>query len=350
MTKALFILKRREDYNDNSEGYSSCQEVTTGMYNSAKFMSDALIASGIESKLVTVVDNNAIDKEVHDYRPTHVFIEGYWVVPDKFDVLKKLHSSVKWIVRCHSELPFLSQEGIAIDWTFEYLKRGLLVAGNNPRINEEIRIMAHQYFHLSAENIARMIPLLPNYYPVTWHHHEKEHHHDNEVINIGCFGAIRPLKNQLLQAVAAIDFATHHNKKLRFHINAGRVEMNGANPLKNLRALFAHIDHELIEHEWTRHQDFLDIISKMDICMQVSFSETFNIVSADAVNMRRAIVVSKEVGWAYPLFAEPTESKDITAKMHEIWKNKEFYIAANVERLKHFSVESVKHWLRFLEV
>ena len=35
-----------------------------------------------------VVDNNGIDKEITEYKPTHVFIEGLWVVPEKFDVLK----------------------------------------------------------------------------------------------------------------------------------------------------------------------------------------------------------------------------------------------------------------------
>lgn len=51
--------------------------------------------NGIESKVVVVIDNNCIDKEVTAFKPTHAIIEGLWVVPEKFDVLKKLHPTIK---------------------------------------------------------------------------------------------------------------------------------------------------------------------------------------------------------------------------------------------------------------
>ena len=45
----------------------------------------------------------------------------YWLV-SKFEVLQKLHPNVKWIVRLHSEIPFIANEGIAMDWIYEYQK------------------------------------------------------------------------------------------------------------------------------------------------------------------------------------------------------------------------------------
>jgi len=39
------------------------------------------------------------------------------------------------------------------------------------------------------------------------------------------------------QAVAAIQLGNVHDVRIRFHVNAGRVEMRGENVLKNLRAL-----------------------------------------------------------------------------------------------------------------
>ena len=114
MNKILFLLKRREDYSAKIHG--SNVGLSTGLYNSASFMNDMLNELGIESKLSVVIDNNCIDREVTQYQPTHVVIEALWVVPTKFAVLQALHPNVKWIVRLHSELPFLANEGMALHW------------------------------------------------------------------------------------------------------------------------------------------------------------------------------------------------------------------------------------------
>ena len=60
----------------------------------------------------------------------------------------------------------------------------------------------------------------------------------------------------------------------------------------------------------------------MDVCLQVSFSETFNIVTADAVSCGVPVVVSKEISWvASKYFADPTNAADITAKIEEAIKD-----------------------------
>ena len=116
-TKILFILKRRDDFNANEHNHIG---LSTGLFNSATFMNDMLVSLGIESELIVVIDNNDIDRAIIQHRPTHVIIEGLWVVPTKFSVLCNLHPTVKWIIRVHSELPFLAGEGMAMDWLREY--------------------------------------------------------------------------------------------------------------------------------------------------------------------------------------------------------------------------------------
>ena len=117
----------------------------------------------------------------------------------------------------------------------------------------------------------------------------KIHYKDKNVLNIGCFGAIRPLKNQLYQAVAAIEFANSINKKLHFHVNIARVENNGDPVLKNLRNLFINNPkHKLVEHSWLTHEDFINLVRKMDIGLQVSFTETFSPKAALSSSMALA--------------------------------------------------------------
>lgn len=345
-SRVLFILKRREDYSTTLKNCSA-RQVATGMWNSASFVSEMLNSNGIESKVVIVIDNNCIDKEVTLFKPTHVFIEGFWVVPEKFDVLKPLHPTVKWFIRCHSELPFLALEGISMEWTFKYWERGVGVSGNSPRINDELQLLATNAGYVK-EWIAEKIPLLPNYY--TLNVISKPQLPDKDFINVGCFGAVRPLKNQFLQAVAAIKYANLKNKKLRFHINAGRVELFGQNVLKNLKALFENLpQHELIEHDWTSHEEFLDIISQMDICLQVSFTETFNIVTADAVSRKIPVVISEEVYWAFPYFANPTSVDDIVDKMVVVKLFSWWFTNQNISYLKDYNKSSKKNWLNYLK-
>lgn len=347
--RALFILKQREDYSTDIKNFN-LPTVATGMYNSAKFVSDMLEQLGYESKVVTVVDNNKIDAEVKNFRATHVFIEGYWVVPSKFDELMPLHPKVNWIVRCHSELPFLAQEGIGIGWTLGYLRRGIRVAGNNPRINREIRVIAHAAYGWEHRKIEDMIPLLPNFYPVAHGHHSAEDLRVPGEIHVGCFGAFRPLKNHLVQMIAAIDYAERNDLKLRFHVNSGRVELNGGAALKNARDLFLCVGpkHQLIEHGWTSHSRFVQTIKKMDMCLQVSFSETFNIVTADAVNVGVPVVVSSEIDWVKEPHADPTSTVDIVEKMEYVWENREDLVVENKKSLHRFSHRSSEKWASFL--
>ena len=108
--RVLFLTKERID------GYG----YYVGLINSAKLTAECLNKMGIEAKALSIRDNNCIDKEVFKYRPTHCVIEALWVVPDKFKELIKLHPSVQWFVCIHSEIPFLANEGVAIDWIYRY--------------------------------------------------------------------------------------------------------------------------------------------------------------------------------------------------------------------------------------
>src|SRR5215475_1365432 len=122
--RVLFLLKERHDYHyghHHHHGHHHGKPAfSSGLYNSAKFAYELLLANGFETKLVEVVDANSIDREVHSYRPDVVIIEALWVTPDKLAENARLHPSVKWIVRLHSEIPFLALEGIAVEWIKGY--------------------------------------------------------------------------------------------------------------------------------------------------------------------------------------------------------------------------------------
>ena len=152
--KVLFICKKRKS--SGPAPYANL--VSSGLLNSATFVNNMLVKNGIESKIIEVIDNNGIDKEVHDFQPTYVIIEALWVVPSKFEVLQKLHPNVKWIIRLHSEVPFLANEGIAMEWIFDYMKYdNVIISVNSKRMEREMNII-----------LPKPVLYLPNYYPVVF--------------------------------------------------------------------------------------------------------------------------------------------------------------------------------------
>jgi hypothetical protein len=337
MSRILFLLKRREDYNvviHNSVGLS------TGLYNSAKFMNDMLTDLGFQSLLSVVADNNCIDREVTLYKPTHVIIEALWVTPSKFTQLQKLHPNVKWIVRLHSEMPFMAGEGMAMNWLGDYARcTNVYIACNAPRMYDEIK------FYVGEEKVI----YLPNYYPQEYK--TKSFIKNKDVVDVACFGAIRPMKNHLVQVFASLKFAEKIKKKLRFHVNAGRIEMQGDSVKNNIKGLFEQLSdtgHKLINHQWTPREEFLKLCGQMDIGLQCSFSETFNIVGADLISQGVPLVGSPEIPWTSNIFnANPTQSDDICKKLQRVYSFPQINVKLNQYYLDNYCKDTKRIWNKY---
>lgn len=337
----LFIIKERKAYNTKTKAY--------GLYNSCEFVARKMREEGHIANTVQVIDNNCIDKYVSLYKPTHCFIEALWVVPSKFEVLAKLHPKVKWIIRLHSMVPFLTSEGMAFEWLNEYMelrKKGIdiSISCNNDKAYEDLK-----------EIYKNNISYTPNiYYPD--HYIEKTINfnipQNDKEINIGCFGALRVLKNHSQQAIWAIEFANEIGKTLNFHINISEHEQKEAGPiLRNLRAIFKNTKHKLVEHPWYNHTDFLGLVKKMDIGLQVSFTETFNITAADFVYLNIPIVVSTEIDFVQEQYrVNPTNKEEF---LHAL--ERAYYGAMhgaqydNFKLLRNHNHKSTKTWLKLLQ-
>lgn len=348
MSRVLFILKRREDFNAKIHSHVG---LSTGLYNSAKFMDDMLEEHGIDSHLEVAIDNNCIDRLVTKHRPDYVIIEALWVVPQKFHILQRLHPNVKWIIRLHSEMPFMAGEGNAMDWVGDYSGfKNIIIACNAPRMLREIKFYLKHRNQWDEATTDRKVIYLPNFYPQNYVN--KELDKDKDTINIACFGAIRPLKNHLVQAFAAIEFAEQIGKTLRFHVNAGRIEMQGSPVINNLKGLFQQIyshGHQLVNDQWRPREEFLLLCSEMDIGMQCNFSETFNIVGADLISQGVPLVCnSDEIPWAVPRFcASPVDSQDIIDKLHITYNAASSNVEAHQKELTKYTTQSSKIWVKY---
>lgn len=334
--RVLFILKQRAQgpvgaWNHSPDG----KPLASGLSVSATQMCLALDELSIPNHIVQVVDNNSIDREVTKYRPTHVFIEAFWVVPDKFDILRKLHPNVIWVVRNHSKSDFLSHEGGMVGWAIDYISKGVYLACNSPEATDDFRRLAvsvgadpkHVIFLPNYYRLEK--PELPNWIIKSWKllrrvgvNGPKPVEFTTGNFNVGCFGAVRPLKNHLHQAMAAIEAADRLGLSLRFWINGTRVEGKAEPIITSMRQMFKRYpQHQLVELGWLDHADFTEIVASMDVVMQVSNTETFNIVAADAVAHHIPVLVSSEIPWLDDDHAaNPNSVIDIANKLISTWR------------------------------
>ena len=334
--KVLFICKIRNDFYGPS----------FGLINSCRFIANALRKNGIECHVVSVIDNNDIDREVHKFKPTHVFIESLWVVPSKFEELIPLHPKIQWYIRIHSKIPFLANEGMAIDWIREYHRLSRLypqlnIASNSDEVIETFKL---------AYNIK--VEYFPNiYYPEDYEIQEEDDKEESrKIVHIGCFGAIRPMKNQLNQALAAIIFGNEKGFKIHFNINSDRCETGGDTVLKNLIYAFKDTHHKLIYNPWMDHKDFIRLVRRMDLGMQVSLSETFNIVAADFVWNDIALVGSEEIDWLDRRYkANPNSIESMVDKLRFAYSGRRYNTQkVNLENLEKYNKRATKVWLNAL--
>ena len=340
MTKVLFVLKRRENFDPVKHNEISLQ---CGLYNSIFYVHNMLLSQNIESQISICIDNNCINGYIYKFKPTHVIIEALWVVPEKIKLLQSMYPEIKWIVRLHSAIPFFSIESSqSMKWTAEYVKiPNVFIGVNDMRLFQEMNI------YLS--NIEKMrIMYLPNYYPTDNFKKYNKNLLEKETINISCFGAIRPFKNLLTQAIASIEFCKRNDKKLVFHVNSERNELNGGTVFTNLVDMFSNLneyEYKLVCHPWTTRTEFLEICETIDIGLQVSFTETFNIVSADLLSNGVPILGSSEIPWLNNLYtASPVDVEDIVNKMSYIYKNAEQNVKDNQESLTRYTRDTIKFW------
>jgi hypothetical protein len=341
LPRVLFVLKYRHSYTygDYSVGLQS------GLLNSATYVSHMLKERHYDSHVVEVTDNNSIDKFVTQYRPDVCILEALWCVPEKLEVLKKLHPNVKWVIRLHSEIPFLANEGIAIDWINRYLKyENVYIGLNSHKTLEDMK----NYFKAMPIRHEHRLIYLPNYYPVGNAPIVPKPIVDN-TIHIGLFGAIRPLKGQLLQAFSAIEYARKNRFKLKLYINATRRDGAYMEPiLDNLRALFDNLDsnYMLEEVDWLEREDFLELMRTMDVSLSVSLSETFCLVVADAVSQGIPVVVSNEIDWVPKEFQADMSSVESIVKTIGTARNnhKKWFPIDTRHKLEKLVKENAEVW------
>ena len=285
---------------------SSCTGLNVAGFATARVLREA----GIDVSVFPVRHNvdlvYAIDgyKEEHGEPLTHVIISAPWLSVHDIRALVEHFPYIRFVILSHSNVGFLQAdfEGVRLLRHYIQISReysNLSVGGNSERFVDWLR----ETFHREAV-------LLPNLYPLT-RTAMKPVPELNRTIKIGAFGAVRPQKNFMTAAAAAISIQRKLNLPVEFHMSTGGEEEGNFTNLA-IEQMLERSHVTLIRHPWRYWDDFIEVVGSMDLLIQVSYTESFNMITADGINAGVPSVVSPAISWAPVMWtADPDNAKEV---------------------------------------
>lgn len=311
-----------------------------GLGVNAVHTAKCLRKEGIHVDVIPIWDEKDLAKVVLR-NPTHIVVEAPFISQANLLPILNANPDISFVCRCHSQIGFLQVEAGAIKLMRDYLR----LQGQS--LNFDVSINhPHMGTWLQQVYGTRTL-LLPNLYFLD----RVNHRHWNapqKLIKVDSFGAVRIQKNHSTAAAAALMMSHQHKRDLEFYVNVNREE-HGKGVLQALKNMFANVPHaELVEIPWTTWSDFRHEIANMDIHLQMSMSETFNLTTADAVAEGVPAVVSEAIDWAPKRWI--THIDDVDAIARKMWDvlNDPNAPQEGLAHLKQHNEQSLAKWIKWL--
>jgi len=265
-----------------------------GLGVSALNNAKVLNAHGIRTSVFPIVNSKMLaDKIAADSSVTHVVIAAPWIPVEEMRGLITTFSQVNFAVNCHSNTAFLQADTRGVKLLREYidLEQGALnfhIAGNSAKF---VRWLRNAYQCPTT--------FLPNMYFLDYSQRSTRPTFNGGILRIGAFGATRPQKNLMSAAGAALELCQDLKMDTEFWVSGGRTEGGGNTILNSVREMLNNVPGiTLKELGWASWPQFRDIVRRMHLLIQVSYTESFNMVTADGVAEGVPSVVSDAIDWA----------------------------------------------------
>ncbi len=335
------------DYDDyggeygSEGGYGHCHR---GLGINALMTVKVLRKAGVHADLCAVGGIEGVRKGLRKYAPTHAVIQALWITSVQQAALCNEFPDTHFIIRCHSQIGFLQVEPGAVKTLRDdmFLQEGLLnltVSANTHRLQE---FLQHTY--------KSQVLYLPNLYDLDRVQRKRDESHDHRVLRIGSFGAQRLLKNHTTACAAAMMMAERRGSDLEFYVNAGRKENEKASSvlatLRNMTDRLRWV--KLVEVGWEEWSQFRATVAHMDLTMQVSFTETMNIVTADSVAEGVPAVVSDAIEWTPRRWHANVDDAGDIARVGSALLWDKHSAEEGLAHLERFCKCSIKAWLEYL--
>ena len=321
---------------------SSCVGLNVAGYTTANYLKE----HGLENVSIYPVRHNvdvvdAINKynETHSERLTHVVISAPWLSVYDMKCLLENFSDIKFVILSHSNVGFLQADPTGVELLRKYAElsrtyKNIKVGGN-----------CAQFVEWFKAAYTEECVLLPNLYPVE---RVKSKVWEGGPLKIGAFGAIRAEKNFMTAAAAAMVIHTQLGVPVEFHMSTGGEGCKSVT-LPAIEQMFEGVEGvKLIRHDWAYWDTFVKLVGSMDLLIQVSYTESFNMVTADGISQGVPSVVSPVIRWAPDHWkANPDDAVDVAKVGMNLLLNNQYTYGSRA--LQAHNANGFLHWARFLK-
>jgi len=222
-------------------------------------------------------------------RPTHVVLAAPWIPTPNLAGIAAEFPEVTFSVISHSSVGFLAADPHAIRLLRETadLQLGthnVFVGGNSRKFTD----WATEAWGVHAV-------YLPNLYCTAETFPQHDRRWQGGALRLGLFGANRPLKNFLSGAAAAVEMARRLRVPIELLLSSGRNEGGDVRAFDEMTENIANL--RVTRTGWLPWPSFRRLLRTVDLVFQVSYTETFNVVTADAIAEGVPVVVSDAIEW-----------------------------------------------------
>ncbi|HUA20686.1 MAG TPA: hypothetical protein VMB25_18185 [Bryobacteraceae bacterium] len=307
--------------------------------NTCKF----LRRSGIIADVWPIVSAKDLRERLERDPATHVVIMAPWIPSADVHFLVAMHSNTRFAMNCHSNVGFLQADSNGVKLVREAM---------------EVEAGTHNY-HLAGNSLkfcrwirsayARPCTYLPNLYFLETDYLPWRPLYSGGTLRIGAFGATRPLKNFLSAAGAALEISRRYKTNLELWVSAGRTEGGGDTILRSARAMLDGLPHvKLVENGWQSWPKFRQSVAHMHLLLQPSYTESFNMVTADGVAEGVPSVVSHAIDWAPEHWQAMMDDVLDIARVGRYLLTDPYAPQDGLDALKSHNAEGLKSWQAFL--
>jgi len=254
----------------------------------------SLSAGGMPAEAWPVVDGHHLWNKLAE-RPdiTHVVTFAPYLDTPFIERLAMHYPEVHFAVSCHSNVGFLQADRNAVKLVREGLSleqraANFSVAGNSLKFCDWVR-----------EAYGAPCTFLPNLYYLGDGPCPRRPVYRQGILRLGIFGATRVQKNIMSAAAAALVIARQMEaENTEIWVSSDRVE-GGQGVMASVKEMLSNVEGvRLIESGWHGWPEFRQLAGRMHLLLQPSYTESFNMVTADGVAEGVASVVSSAIDWA----------------------------------------------------
>jgi hypothetical protein len=253
----------------------------------------SLVKSGVSTlvwPITSATDLRA--KLLQEPDTTHVNISAPWIPSAEMQRMLNDFPRVTFSMTCHSNVGFLQADSNGVRLFREAM---------------EIERATHN-FHVSG-NCQRFVQWarasygvpcvwLPNMYYLDGSTNVHRPAWQSGRLRIGVFGATRPLKNFMSAAGAALEIAQSLRADLEIWMNSGRTEGGGDTILNSITEMLKGVPFvKMVQAGWQTWPQFRNTVAHMHLLLQPSYTESFNMVTADGIAGGVPSVVGDAIDW-----------------------------------------------------